>query len=67
MFNILTLKGNANQLHTEILSYSSQYDYHQEIKIYKDSWRGYREERILIHCWSELKLFCYCRNQNGDS
>jgi hypothetical protein len=32
MFSILSLEGNANQNNTGVLSYCSQYGYHQENK-----------------------------------
>jgi hypothetical protein len=55
MFNIFSLRENANQNNTEIPSHSSQNNYHQEKKQQEMLARVW-EKGTLIHCWSEYKL-----------
>ena len=50
----ITIREMQIKTANEILPHISHNTYHQ--KIYKQCWRGCRENRTLLHCWWECKL-----------
>lgn len=63
MFNISSHKKSAHQNYTEILSHSSQDNYHKENNKY---WRGCREETIVTTV-GNTDLYSHNGNKYGDS
>jgi len=60
MLNITHYQRNANQNDNEVPFHASQNGCYRSnrccTKVYKQCWRGCREEGTLLHCWWECKL-----------